>query len=974
MLTSAVQTKLSHDMENPISGRVNEAISDYTTYVSDNGNIEFEARYGRFSKKLSNNNSKSKGIKFEPGVSVAAFSRVEEFAIRQRFELIENSINTIQSMNYETGRIRKVTTKSIIQPIQESVKWEFKSNIRNIDIPEYGIRIAVNREQPIDPYNSIIVDFTRETTRKSYSYTGIGRFDLTIVKVQKDSTDSTLGQSKVDEDIIYEIEFEMYKEVVRSDEQRQRYQDMVQQIYLLINDTNLIYDVYTKERFIQVFNRLLNSNQKFGIDKSKITQARPIKYKDLVWGGLVGNKNTNYRIAHKTDGIRKFLVFMDRDIWLLSSSGDLNRIHHSVNSQLDRTILDCELIPYQNRIVPNGAPKVRYWLFMLDALFVQGTDVRQNDHDFRLRKAQPIVNLFKENNLIIINSKSFVSVDTPIKLFDAVETFESSLPRLSYKTDGYVFVPDKVPYITYQKNDSGRAKINNPDQLPLSDRCLKRIPEIVKWKPITQITIDLMVSKPESPTDKIRLLTSDKTLTKLANGRTAVTWDMVDFVGDTLNPFDINMLRNNEVLEKAVTGNVVEFSWDIENKFMYAKTIRHDKRFPNRLEIALDNWNDLNNPIEIDVLKGKTIRLMRKYHNRVKRGLFNKYGSGKKNGTILDIGSGRGGDIYTMNSKFSRMLLIEPSSSNITELISRMNKGNVGTRVLILPDPSEKATIISLLSEKQLNDMQNSVIFLDSIDDLDYISRPDDKALIVQTGGEYTDIITSATNKFLRGPADVVSMMFSLSFFWESPQILDALASTIQKNSKPDAVYIFTTIDGNAVEQVFRPLLGGTPINFINDIQDLSNPIKMEYIDNSLTGERPKIRINIENTIVGTGLDALDDQIEWLVRITDLETRLAPFGFTKIMYHRLEDEYLLTPQEERFTKLMYAGAFQRNSPTNHISQPPVSSQNIISKTVSGSIHESSLFIQPLDKMKVFSTNGQEVEILNLIPMIKSLMN
>ena len=974
------------------------AISIFNQYPStQNSSIELELRFGNFI------NSK-KGYQYFPKVSVGAYNRVRDFCKRQNLqETVEN--NTIESMNYTNYRIRKTTTHDY-DGGEQAVKWEAKQRIQIIDVRDYGVRFAISRESKIAPYDYFQPDqrATMTTQRTRYSLSNVGFVDLTIV------------YGKDDESNTYRIEVEMNPLIARDERGKQRFIQLVEKIYKLILDTRLLYSVETKNQIINSFNKLLGSDNRYYIDREVVTHARPIKYHDIVWGGLVGNEQTNYRVAHKTDGKRVFLFIWNSNIWLLNLVGEVNRLFELSTKINNNTILDCEYVNLQQRLIDRGAPKVPYWLFLLDGLVIQGTDIRQNTHDFRLRKTQPLIDLFKANNLLNIYSKQFLSIDRPESLFSKVDelySFTSDLDyKLSYRTDGFVFVPNNTAYVTHYPN---------PDTIPLRDRKLTKIPEIVKWKPVEQITIDLLVQK-----DKMGKIV-DLYTSKRSGGKTI----LVKFEGSSFFPFTISMLEINDVIESAVSGNVVEFAFDTTTKKMIAVGIRYDKINPNRYDVAMDNWKDISDPIPIDVLRGRTLKLMRKYHNRVKNALFERVSAKSTGNNILDIGSGRGGDITKMRKYgFDKMLLVEPDIGNVAELISRLHMWNISRKVVVvLKRNTDEAKIRKALENKENNKEENKD---DSLERVAFVPEKlfgdisitgDIKTVVFVSVGEDHKSIVKISRKFFGGPASIISMMFSLSFFWESGEKLEALAETIRETSAPGTQVVFATIDGDAVEQVFRPMLGGLEVNVLTDPQ---NTIKLKYDDYQdilpspskktsspkekkktrtyipdvvkidgkklnlrkmeqytkpeldavidainrgkdrknrvlkgkvkndkiknianyvnqnkklfeITEEikeksakepvkepskrpRPTLEVTLRDTIIG---DEDDTQTEWLVRITDLEKRLENYGFNLNVYQRLQDEYLLTPAELRYTQLMYGGVMTRGKSTVDMSSEEI---------------------------------------------------
>ena len=130
----------------------------------------------------------------------------------------------------------------------------------------------------------------------------------------------------------------------------------------------------------------------------------------------------------------------------------------------------------------------------------------------------------------------------------------------------------------------------------------------------------------------------------------------------------------------------------------------------------------------------------------------------KVGSTLLDIGSGRGGDLGKWK-RFSKILAVEPSLEHIEELKRRL------------------------------------------------ASHPDlkNKVRILNAGGEETDKISKAVREFFGDRASNISLMLSLSFFWKEKKMFDALSETITQNLIPGGQFVFLTIDGRAVKELFTP-------------------------------------------------------------------------------------------------------------------------------------------------------------------------
>ena len=290
------------------------------------------------------------------------------------------------------------------------------------------------------------------------------------------------------------------------------------------------------------------------------------------------------------------------------------------------------------------------------------------------------------------------------------------------------------------------------------------------------------------------------------------------------------------------------------------------------------------------------------------------YGIIPRGSNILDIGGGQGGDASKWNRLPLRLkgrhdgfqpgtglvVAVEPNSDNRAELASRINTFGLSERVTIVP-----------------------------------------------TGGEDTVAITDAVRRFVPGgKVDAVTLMLSMSFFWASDSHLDALVNTIVTNLKPGGMVIFLTINGDVVEQIFEPALGGPWITdkriVTADIHLYPRPTgRYDISDNSQSQQsglygRP-LDFNLPGTIVGA-------QREYLVHIADFTSRLSRFGINLYELHRAEGEKLLSADNLLFSSMYSYGYFvnddetylQQNNqmthtPTNTLL--PIIPQTIISPTI-----------------------------------------
>lgn len=441
-------------------------------------------------------------------------------------------------------------------------------------------------------------------------------------------------------------------------------------------------------------------------------------------------------------------------------------------------------------------------------------------------------------------------------------------------------------------------------KMPLHMRKLTRFPDICKWKPPNQLTIDFATIRHGN---HLQLMVSgfDRSL--------------VPFTGTPHHPFITNpnsqpygpVDHNNEKTLNIVDKvTIVEYAWnyDSKNPMMIPIKIRHDKTRPNQMDIANAVWSDIQDPIDIQTMQGNTFRFMRKYHNRIKWKLFSQlFKDVDREYTLLDIGSGIGGDSLKM-LKARRIVMVEPNDSHLKELQQRLRSifHQTITQIIL---PSDNQEQVKQKTDKAIQDGH--------------------RVVIVKTIGEDNDTISRVVNIWLGGPAQRLSMMLSLSFFWESSEHLDRLAKTILTNLDPAGRGIFLTIDGRTVHHAFHPIrltsYSESNISSSSNISSLSNtsssPKLLESESrsdiNTLGGQRSdydtskfgtatlKYNATDDSLLINIPDSIVTNQQEWLVYLDELASRLSS-RFQLDSTIRADQESFMSGAEYRLSS-MYTG-------------------------------------------------------------------
>ena len=635
----------------------------YTVYP--NVTVELEVRFGSYT-----------GREFHSGVSQQVFNRVmtafEEISKPKITETTDSSgANDVRRTEYTDGR----------------VEWIRKTRRYRQDIIPYGIRVDMNTEEPIAPVPNFVSTYTRQKKRFAFpALKGSATIDMTIV---------TSGN-----DVSYEIEVELIDRTKLAS-----FKTVVEYVLTRVQDTIVPYTPDEKSRIIDYVNKtLLGSPREYNtVDDSILVQARNLMMNDLVWGGVIGNKDTAYTTTIKADGIRKLLVFSPWGIWMVMSPTSTSLLFAEPIPELTGTILDGEIIPRLNRLA--GAPNSIYWYIPFDCLSSKG-DWRIQERTLAERQdvAKKIVPRYPTMTTgtaprLTMSSKPFDLLDLertqwrPNNWKDRVSAFFATMEHtfvylrridqqwerqqqdkkanrpivslftmeelpesLRFKSDGMILTPTNT-YYQPQYYDPVRKAWSRTDSYPLRQRVLTEMPDLCKWKPREKMTIDFTIYRDERGI--IHLYSIER-------------GQLVPFQGSNFYPLTDGVDTEHPFTKNVSDGTIVEYRYDATKEQLVPERTRSDRVKPNSMETAISNWDWIMDPITEAILTGHAFYLVFRYHNRIKGYLIDnamKQGTPGERKSILNIGAGRGGDSRKM--KGARVVEVEPNRDYIPELIRR---------------------------------------------------------------------------------------------------------------------------------------------------------------------------------------------------------------------------------------------------------------------------------------------------------------
>lgn len=628
---------------------------------------------------------------------------------------------------------------------KDLVKFSFSVESPSSPVPNFKARLIRTRSRATVQAPSAVIDLTEvisETDRKSESR--------------------------------YEVEVELAGTDLTS------YLGVVTEIWSVL--------VYTTEK-VKVIKQDVERVLREPFVRGILVEARNIKARDLVWGGIVGpggarDENGNvvsstlkegcpgvqYSVTLKADGVRRLLLLHATGVWLVYPPHVYQYLGPGLSEVGKRNVglIRAELVKTQAAItepiylfdceeVTDHQGKKRILLFdtLIWSSRAEGVvDVRSKTAlgpKSRLDYTQAGPSFFFLPNHLV-QTKPIYKIVTPDDVFTLSRQLLQSRP--DYPTDGLMFTPLGVEY--------------NPrsSRYALKTRSLTVLPDVCKWKPPQEITIDFTLRRRDGQVS----------LWSQGSGR------LVPFTGSKYEPLTSSMILDDPSIPN---DEIVEF--DFINGMMHPKRIRPDKETPNFIDIAEDNWNDIQNPISERWISGLSIDPAISYHKKVKRELL---GSLPEGATVLDIGGGKGGDLGLWKKKKLKVYTVEPNRNNSKFLLSRAKTNSFTSFELI------------------------------------------------ETVGQDTVKILAA----LPRRVDAVTMMLSLSFFFGNDQDLEALTQTVVQSIKYGGRLLFLTINGDAVKAVGQTefKLADTSFNLVN-----ANTVDI-HLPDTIVGEQREHLVDLD--------------------------------------------------------------------------------------------------------------------------------
>lgn len=545
------------------------------------------------------------------------------------------STETVEIMNGVP--IRRIT--KIISPTESEVVWQKKmrrnpktGELSMIENPRLGIRVYHSQETFISEYEaqqeiekagfkSDKFDVNLRRTKRRISYTEFSekspmrglRFDLTLVE-------ETRFGKKSFSFIRGEVEIEKQSNYATANGMI----DAIRNVLIWSQRApsfNYVIGLPERKFAVKLHNNLFWPEKEKYEDPYRLknnywNKPRNIKIRDLL-------KDLHWSVTVKLNGSRRFLLIDTYGIYIFGPPFDVIKIGNTA-TQFSGTLLDGEFM----------RKKDKNQLHCFDILFMKERDVRPEFFQERQALLKQVVDYLKSLKGLDtkIYMKKFYSEGTLYQRIEEALNVAEELPE--DEQDGLIF----QPHMWYYNRHT------------------------LKWKPPEKLTIDFKVIVDPTDPKKVNLM--------VGHGK----WQ-IPFMGSPQYPLEspaVTLTKNN-VDGESVFYKIVEFRWDKTWQEFDPIRIRDDRDRPNNPETAKDVWNDIMNPISKDTIYGDTLQVARRYFNDVKRDMLITNFS--RDDTIIDIGSGRGGDLLKWKKiGFDTVYAVDPNKENLNELERRLEE------------------------------------------------------------------------------------------------------------------------------------------------------------------------------------------------------------------------------------------------------------------------------------------------------------
>jgi len=417
-------------------------------------------------------------------------------------------------------------------------KCIIKNRLLKEDIPEMFLRCSFATEEEIKPLRKGKLENKRFKER--WIFQG-NNHEIHLTFVDKSS---------------FEVEIELETVLLKTEK---AVEDLFLKIYQEMKQTDILYWKSEADALFTYLNSLTSEGR----------HSRPLRIEydffphpiNLRWIDLqMMFKEVEYFSSSKADGYNWFLVFWKGYMYFMNTAGIINKISESP-SEFDKSVFQGEVIPDKNLKYKTD---MKYSYFVFDCLSFKGKSVVKEKYEERIERIKEMEKTFS-SDLLDFRLKPVMKVNKDT--FHADNNVLVNNPM--FVTDGIIFTPNLRYFLTNRQIRT----------LP------KRKPDnhvIRKWKPPEQLTIDFRIIRENG--EFVLMSAKDEV-----------------FRGSDMASFDSKRdLEVNEILQESNHRDIIEFEY--KNNKLVPIRHREDKIVPNGRSVALNVWDDIHDPISVNLM------------------------------------------------------------------------------------------------------------------------------------------------------------------------------------------------------------------------------------------------------------------------------------------------------------------------------------------------------------------------------------
>lgn len=304
--------------------------------------------------------------------------------------------------------------------------------------------------------------------------------------------------------------------------------------------------------------------------------------------------------------------------------------------------------------------------------------------------------------------------------------------------------------------------------------------------------------------------------------------------------------------------------------------------------VEVKEFNNINPPIDVNISangdvyykntgSSKNRSITQKFHNQIKSDLYTDVRKLSTGGKLLEIGSGRAGDIHKWRAnKYNEVVGIEYSSENIKHAEKRLS---------------------AMKKNKKLAKTLGKITFIHG--DFNEPIYPDYQFAISEANKLKAKDELVAKYSF-----DVVSCQFALHYFFKSKETVRQMIENVSDSLKKGGYFIGTAFDG---KRVFDSLKKKEKIEGINFEDEVVWTITKDYNEKKFLVSKPNYGMSIDVFIESIGTT----NKEYLINFKYFIKIMKKNGFQLVelkSFSEIYDNYLKKSEDEededdRYSKL-----------------------------------------------------------------------